>query len=88
MAESPVFQVYTNIQDGVTVVAAAKVTDENLDAITEIIGGRIATGLLTFPCIAPGFEGVAEIGDYIVSDLAGGYIAVDKEMFEAHYASA
>lgn len=37
--------------------------------------------------LAPGKGGVhdAEIGDYVVSDMAGGYIAVDKEMFETHY---
>lgn len=37
--------------------------------------------------LGPGKTGAhdAEIGDYVVSDMAGGFIAVDKEMFETHY---
>jgi len=37
--------------------------------------------------LGPGKTGAhdAVIGDYVVSDMAGGFIAVDKEMFETHY---
>lgn len=37
--------------------------------------------------LGPGKTGAhdAVIGDYVVSDMAGGHIAVDKEMFETHY---
>lgn len=85
MVDPPVFEVYINIEDGVTAVPAAQVSDENIDLLAAVVGGKINEGVLSFEPVAPGFDGAVEIGDYVISDLAGGYVAVDKEMFEAHY---
>lgn len=73
-------------------ITATQVTRENLTALSIITKNQNSTviddRLLKFELLlSDGRISVqeAEAGDYIIADHAGKYLAVDKEMFEAHY---
>lgn len=81
---SELFHIYTNPHNG-GCVFAVKVTKEN---IPHLIQARVGTGNTDTTIIVQDPTGraeIAELGDYIVADTAGGYKAVEKEHFEPHY---
>lgn len=88
MTTPPIFEVFVHKHPPHEWAAACQVSDENMDLLLDIVGGSIRNGVLSFTPATPAFDGEAEIGDYILSDMAGNYIVVDKEMFESHYARA
>lgn len=66
------------------VVLAAEVTEQSIDSLRAITHGEIESVAQQPFRLTWGNE-IVEIGDYVVSDLAGGYQAQDKEIFEAVY---
>lgn len=83
--ERTVFNVYENPRSEYDVVMAVQLSSHNLDTIRKIVNGRIhpLAGVLVW--IFGGVEEVAEIGDYIISDMAGNHRAYTKEEFESRY---
>lgn len=78
------FHIYTNPRTEGEVLAV-KVTRENME---QLLKSKVAVGGTSDHLIVQDPTGraeIAELGDYIVSDMAGGYKAVEKENFEPHY---
>lgn len=72
-------------------IMACQATEENLQALTVITNqqdSHIIDGRLHFTLeLSDGREDeqIVEVGDYVIADMAGKYLGVDKEMFEVHY---
>lgn len=82
---SEYFYTYEDRNTG-QLILAAKVTEDNLVELGDIAGALVIyEGLsLLFKHEKLGEE-IAELGDYVISDMAGGYWPMDYEIFEAKY---
>lgn len=68
-------------------VLATQITEENIGPLTKVVKGFTLHGRLHFQAmIDRGMpDHVGEIGDYVISDMGGLYIPIEKELFELHY---
>lgn len=62
---------------------AVQVMEGNLRRLTYIVEGGLIDNRLTWA--GHGQVQTAELGDYVISDMAGNYRAIEKEIFEIEF---
>lgn len=90
MTDDTLFKSYKAKSDG-QIMQAAQLTDENAMSLSKTVGGSIVQRNNDIKVVFidkttdPALVELEDIGDYFLTDNAGAYVCVEKEVFEAAY---